>query len=125
MQSAEMRLYDDAADTLNFARNRCVLVQRQMRAGLVVICHVRSQQVPKVTLAKDNDMVEGLMPNDLTQIAPEGFLLNPPDTRGNTQRIFVPRSALASLNVLAVIGGMQGRRRPVKEEAGQETLFSE
>ena len=40
MQSAEMRLYDDPADTLNFARNRCVLVQRQMRAGLIVICHV-------------------------------------------------------------------------------------
>ena len=74
---------------------------------------------------KDNDMVEGLMPNDLTQISPDGFLLNPPDTRGNTQRIFVPRSALASLNVLAVIGGLQGRRRPVKEQAEQETLFQE
>jgi hypothetical protein len=75
---------------------------------------------------KDNDMVEGLMPNDLTQISPEGFLLNPPDTRGNTQRIFVPRSALTSLNVLAVIGGMQGRRRPAKDEtAAQETLFHE
>jgi len=56
---------------------------------------------------KDNDMVEGLMPNDLTQISPDGFLLNPPDTRANTQRIFVPRSALTSLTVLAVIGGMQ------------------
>lgn len=74
---------------------------------------------------KDNDMVEGLMPNDLTQLTPEGFLLNPPDTRGNTQRIFVPRTALSSLNVLAVIGGMQGRRRPVKELADQETLFHE
>ena len=74
---------------------------------------------------KDNDMVEGLMPNDLTQISPEGFLLNPPDTRGNTQRIFVPRTALASLNVLAVIGGMQGRRRPIKEPIDQEKLFQE
>lgn len=74
---------------------------------------------------KDNDMVEGLMPNDLTQISADGFLLNPPDTRGNTQRIFVPRSALASLNVLAVIGGLQGRRRPVKDAASQETLFHE
>src|SRR3954468_1800639 len=74
---------------------------------------------------KDNDIVEGLMPNDLTQLSPDGYLLNPPDTRSNTQRIFVPRSALSSLNVLAVIGGMQGRRRPVKEPADQETLFSE
>jgi len=74
---------------------------------------------------KDNDMVEGLMPNDLTQISSDGFLINPPDTRGNTQRIFVPKTALASLNVLAVIGGMQGRRRPAKDEASQETLFHE
>lgn len=74
---------------------------------------------------KDNDMVEGLMPNDLTQISPDGFLLNPPDTRANTQRIFVPRSALSSLTVLAVIGGMQGRRRPTKEAEAQEKLFSE
>src|SRR5258706_15554761 len=52
---------------------------------------------------RDNDVLEGLMPNDLTQLPPEGFLLNPPDTRSNTQRIFVPRTALASLTVLAVI----------------------
>ena len=74
---------------------------------------------------KDNDMIEGLMPNDLTQLSADGFLLNPPDTRANTQRIFVPRTALASLTVLAVIGGMQGRRRPVKEPVDQEKLFTE
>jgi hypothetical protein len=45
---------------LNFARNRPILVQRQMCAGLVVICHVRSQYVPKVTLAKHNNMIEYL-----------------------------------------------------------------
>jgi hypothetical protein len=67
MQSAEMWLCEDPADTLNFARNRRVLVQRQMRAGFVVICHVRSQQVPKVTLAKDNDMVEHLSPDRTNQ----------------------------------------------------------
>jgi len=60
---------------------------------------------------KDNDVMEGLMPNDLTQIANEGFLINPPDSRGNLQRIFVPRSALAELAVLGVIGGPVSRRR--------------
>jgi hypothetical protein len=67
MQSAEMWLREDPADTLNFARNRRVLVQRQMRAALVVVCHVRSQQVPKVTLAKDNDMVEHFSPDRANQ----------------------------------------------------------
>lgn len=73
---------------------------------------------------KDNDLIEGLMPNDLTALPNEGYLLTPPDTRGNTQRIFVPRSALASLSVLAVIGGMQKRRRPAAAEE-QVGLFNE
>lgn len=74
---------------------------------------------------KDNDLLEGLMPNDLTQVGTDGFLLNPPDTRGNVQRIFVPRSAVVSANVLAVIGSPQARRRPAKTEEGQPELFSE
>src|SRR5271155_3406243 len=45
---------------------------------------------------KDSEVLEGMMPNDLTFILPEGFLVNPPDLRGNTQRIFVPRTALES-----------------------------
>jgi len=60
---------------------------------------------------KDNDVLEGMMPNDLSQITPEGYLINPPDTRSNTQRIFVPRNALVAVTVLAVIGGAQSRRK--------------
>src|SRR6202051_3745717 len=53
---------------------------------------------------KDNEILEGMMPNDLSLSTAEGFLVNPPDLRANTQRIFVPRPALESLPVLAVIG---------------------
>ncbi len=63
---------------------------------------------------RDGEMLEGLMPNDLTQVTADGFFLNPPDTRSNTQRIFVPRSAVAELTVLAVIGSQARRRRPWK-----------
>jgi hypothetical protein len=77
---------------------------------------------------KDNDMLEGMMANDLTQVTPEGYLVNPPDTRSNTQRIYVPRSALTGLTVLAVIGGPVGRKRkPAEkpEDARQVALFTE
>ena len=60
---------------------------------------------------RDNEVMEGMMPNDLTLMTPDGYLINPPDTRSNTQRIFVPRTALAQLTVLAVIGAAGGRRR--------------
>jgi len=72
----------------------------------------------------DNDMLEGMMPNDLVQVAPEGYLITPPDTRGNTQRVFIPKSALQEMNVLAVIGRPEARKKPA-EDALQEKLFSE
>ncbi len=43
---------------------------------------------------KDSEVLEGLMPADLLQSTPEGYLVNPPDQRSNTQRIFVPRTEL-------------------------------
>jgi hypothetical protein len=74
----------------------------------------------------DNDILEGMMPNDLTQVSPEGFLIIPPDTRANTQRIFVPRTALVAMNVLGVIGGPQARRRrAAAADAQQVPMFSE
>jgi len=72
----------------------------------------------------DNDVLEGMMPNDLVQVAPEGYLITPPDTRGNTQRVFIPKSALQEMNVLAVIGRPEGRKKAA-EDARQEKLFSE
>jgi hypothetical protein len=73
---------------------------------------------------KDNEILEGLMPADLTQTTPEGFLVNPPDQRSNTQRIFVPRTALESLTVLAVIGAARRQRRGAEDQR-QVTLFEE
>lgn len=74
----------------------------------------------------DNDVLEGMMPNDLTQVSPEGFLIIPPDTRANTQRIFVPRTALAGMSVLSVIGGPQARRRrAAPDDTRQVPMFKE
>ena len=73
---------------------------------------------------KDNEILEGLMPADLTQTTAEGFLINPPDQRSNTQRIFVPRTALEALTVLAVIGGTRRPRRGAEDQR-QVPMFEE
>jgi len=73
---------------------------------------------------KDTETLEGLLPNDLNQLAAEGYLLTPPDTRGNIQRIFVPKSALNRISVISVIGGIKSaaaRKAPL----AQEKLFQE
>lgn len=74
---------------------------------------------------KDSEVLEGMMPNDLSQTTAEGFLINPPDLRSNTQRIFVPRQALASLVVMAVIGGGRRRRKTAAQDLRQVELFEE
>jgi hypothetical protein len=74
---------------------------------------------------KDNEVLEGMMPNDLSLAMAEGFLINPPDLRSNTQRIFVPRTALESLTVLAVIGGTHRRRKGVPLDTRQVPMFGE
>jgi hypothetical protein len=74
---------------------------------------------------KDNEVIEGILPNDLTQNPAEGFLMNPPDLRSNTQRVFVPREALTSVTVLAVIGSANRRRRGGQPDTRQVTLFEQ
>jgi len=74
---------------------------------------------------RDNEIIEGMMPNDLVQDGSEGFSIIPPDTRANTQRIFVPRTALAEMTVLAVIGEKKSQRRGRRpEDTRQVPMFN-
>lgn len=73
---------------------------------------------------KDGEVLEGMMPNDLSLHSTDGFLINPPDLRGNTQRIFVPRTALESLKVLAVIGAARRTPRGI-DDARQVSMFEQ
>jgi len=73
---------------------------------------------------KDGDVMEGLMPNDLSLNLAEGYLINPPDLRSNVQRMFVPRTALESLTLLAVIGANKRQRRGA-EDVRQVPMFGE
>ena len=58
----------------------------------------------------DGEELEGLAANDRSLIEGAGLLLTPPDTRSNTQRIYVPRQAIQTLEVVSLIGA-GGRKR--------------
>ena len=74
---------------------------------------------------RDGEVMEGVMPNNLLQIETHGFTLIPPDPFGNTQRVFIPRMALRSVQVLGVVGSPLRKRKakPVPKE--QIGLFEE
>lgn len=63
----------------------------------------------------DNEVLEGLLANDLLAMQPPGFMVMPADFNSNNLRVFVPRNALASVEVLGVISDgttRRGSRRP-------------
>lgn len=78
----------------------------------------------------DGDQIEGVAPNDRSLIAGDGVSLLPPDTRSNTQRIWIPSSTVSEMEAVAVITGTARRkqvpqRQPAPAKAGnQPELFS-
>ena len=71
----------------------------------------------------DGETLEGIIPNDLLGLLDSGVQITPPDLNGPTLRVYVPRTALAEMTVLGVVG--VARRKPVPPPSIQPRLFSE
>lgn len=71
----------------------------------------------------DGEEIEGLAANDLSLVQGTGLLLTPPDTRSNTQRIYVPRQAIQTLEVVALIGAASRKRAATPTAIDQADLF--
>ncbi len=81
---------------------------------------------------RSSDLLEGLAAPDLSFVdsilEDSGLHVTPPDIRSNTQRIFIPRSAIEELQVLAVISNPSRPKVPKRSQeeirkALQESLF--
>jgi hypothetical protein len=72
----------------------------------------------------DGEEIEGLAANDRSLLEGSGLLLTPPDTRSNTQRIYIPRAAIEKLEVVGLIGaGARKGRAAHRTPAAQPNLF--
>ncbi len=71
----------------------------------------------------DDGLLEGVIPNDLLNLLDQGLYITPPDFHANADRIYVPRSALAELTVLGVVG--IARRKAPAAGVAQPRLFNE
>ncbi|GGG85131.1 hypothetical protein GCM10011585_31240 [Edaphobacter dinghuensis] len=79
---------------------------------------------------RTEDQLEGLAPIDASLlddlIGDAGLQLIPPDIRSNTQRVYVPRTAITDLQLLAVIT-TPSRKKPLPKSAAtslQSELFN-
>ena len=75
---------------------------------------------------RDEDVLEGIVANDLLDLLDNAVQLTPPDLHGNTLRLFIPRSALAEMKVLGVVGAARRTPRAAGAvAASQSKLFNE
>jgi len=77
---------------------------------------------------RDEGTMEGIVSNDLLDLLDSGVQLTPPDLHGNVLRMFIPRTALAEMKVLGVVG--VARRAPkaargIAAADDQPKLFTE
>jgi hypothetical protein len=72
---------------------------------------------------RDGELMDGLLANNLLQLEPYGFTVVPPNPSSNNQKIFVPRAALADLQVLGVVGSPLRPRPPKPKPKEQIELF--
>jgi hypothetical protein len=68
----------------------------------------------------DGEELEGLAANDRSLVDGAGLLLTPPDTRSNTQRIYVPRQAIQTLDVVSLIGKTSRKHTPATEPGTEQ-----
>lgn len=69
---------------------------------------------------KDQEVIEGILPNNLLLVDGAGFTITPPDPYANSQKIFVPRMALLELTVLGVIGAASAPRKKKAADAEKQ-----
>lgn len=83
-----VREFDEA-----FEPERKTFLSRPKLDGIWVRLHFR-----------DEDVMEGIVSNNLLDLLDTGVQITPPDLHGNVQRMFIPRSALVEMKVLGVVG---------------------
>lgn len=71
---------------------------------------------------RDGEVMDGILPNNLLSWEVAGFTVTPPESDSNNQRVFVPREALRSIQILGVVGSPLKARRK-KAAPDQPTLF--
>jgi hypothetical protein len=73
---------------------------------------------------RDSELLDGILPNDLLAWEIAGYTVTPPEPDANNQRVFVPRQALRTIQVLGVVGSpLRTKTRKKAPAPDQPTLF--
>jgi len=129
--SIELLTPDGALLKIPYSETKVLCFVRDFEAGETWREHRAFSTRPKSPglwvrlLFRDGDSVEGMLANNLMLVEPVGFSIVPPDPTFQNQKLFVPRAALADVQVLGVIGSPLKRpAKKVEKKEGQLEMFS-
>jgi len=129
--SIELLTPDGALLQIPYSETKVLCFVRDFEAGETWREHRAFSTRPKSPglwvrlLFRDGDSVEGMLANNLMLVEPVGFSIVPPDPTFQNQKLFVPRAALADVQVLGVIGSPLKRpAKKVEKKEGQLEMFS-
>jgi hypothetical protein len=133
VESIELLTPEGTVVQVPYSETKVVCFVRDFEAGETWRDHRAFSTRPKSAglwvrlLFRDGDSVEGMLANNLLLVEPAGFSIIPPDPTFQNQRLFVPKAALADVQVLGVIGSPLKRRpaKKVDEDQGQLQMFEE
>jgi hypothetical protein len=74
-------------------------------------------------LFRDGEVLDGILPNDLLAWDTLGFTVTPPEPDSNNQKVFAPRQALRSIQILGIIGSPLRPKRAKRAPEDHPTLF--
>jgi hypothetical protein len=124
VESIELLTPEGTVVQVPYSETKVVCFVRDFEAGESWRDHRAFSTRPKSAglwvrlLFRDGDTVEGMLANNLLLVEPSGFSIIPPDPTFQNQRLFVPKAALADVQVLGVIGSPLKRR--IAKKAGDE-----
>lgn len=76
----------------------------------------------------DGDRLDGILPHSLLDWPEQGYSITPPRAGPGRQRVFLPRAALSSAQLLGVVGAtakvqMQIKKGPARPDVNQINMF--
>jgi hypothetical protein len=74
-------------------------------------------------LFNDGEVTDGILPNNLLSWDTVGYTVTPPEPDGNCQKVFVPRTALRSMQILGVVGSPLRSKKTRPPDDVQPSLF--
>jgi hypothetical protein len=129
LQSSGLELLrqDGALALLSYEEVRSVCFVRDFDAGpdppRIFQTRPKLEGVWVRMLFRDGEVMDGILPNDLLAWDTLGFTVTPPEPDSNNQKIFVPRQALRSIQILGIIGSPLRPKRAKRAPADHPTLF--